>query len=91
MTSLSTRFLGQPRLTKPTLRGAGGAAVSEMDFLADTGNNQGATCILAILASWLLALGRPNHAEQRAGMGIMEVTRVMSRSTDAVLPLLETN
>lgn len=32
MTSLSTRFLGQPRLTKPTLTGAAGSEVVDMLF-----------------------------------------------------------
>jgi len=37
MTSLSTRFLGQPRLTKPTLTGAAGSEVADMIFFAGTG------------------------------------------------------
>ncbi len=45
MTSLSTRFLGQPRLTKPILTGAGGTGDAEIGFLAGTGNNQGTTGI----------------------------------------------
>lgn len=89
MTSLSTRFLGQPRLTKPTFVGAGGAAVSGMDFLADTGNYQRATCILAILASWLDQAVRTS-GRNCVGKGIMEVTCLMRRSIDAVLPLVET-
>ena len=32
ITSLSTRFLGQPRLTKPTLAGAAGLEVADMFF-----------------------------------------------------------
>jgi hypothetical protein len=37
MTSLSTRFLGQPRLTKPTLAGAVGPEVTDMFFFTGTG------------------------------------------------------
>ena len=44
MTSLSTRFLGQPRLTKPTLVGAGEArakfGLAEMISFLGTGNKQ---------------------------------------------------
>jgi hypothetical protein len=37
ITSLSTRFLGQPRLTNPTLAGADGSAVAIMFFFTGTG------------------------------------------------------
>ena len=40
ITSLSTRFLGQPRLTKPTLAGAAGLAGADMFFFAGTGNSE---------------------------------------------------
>jgi hypothetical protein len=36
ITSLSTRFLGQPRLTKPTLAGAVGLEVTDMLFFKGT-------------------------------------------------------
>src|SRR6202162_6422758 len=37
MTSLSTRFLGHPRLTKPTLAGAVGSEIADMLFFTGTG------------------------------------------------------
>src|SRR5580658_5693609 len=37
ITSLSTRFLGQPRLTKPTLAGATGPEVADVIFSMGTG------------------------------------------------------
>jgi len=37
ITSLSTRFLGQPRLTNPTLAGAVGSEVADMLFFKGTG------------------------------------------------------
>src|SRR5208282_2449279 len=37
ITSLSTRFLGQPRLTKPTLAGAVGSEVADVIFFTGTG------------------------------------------------------
>jgi hypothetical protein len=36
ITSLSTRFLGQPRLTKPTLAGAVGSEIADMLFSKGT-------------------------------------------------------
>jgi hypothetical protein len=36
MTSLSTRFLGQPRLTKPTLAGAASPEIADMVFFKGT-------------------------------------------------------
>ncbi len=39
ITSLSTRFLGQPRLTKPTLAGTVGVEIADMLFFKGTRNN----------------------------------------------------
>ena len=36
ITSLSTRFLGQPRLTNPTLVGAVGSNIADVLFFMDT-------------------------------------------------------
>ena len=44
-----------------------------------------------ILASWPARTACHEQTEQACVMGIMEVTRVMRRSIDGVLPLLETN
>ena len=55
ITSLSTRFLGQPRLTKPTFAGACGSNVTDVFFFMGTGalwhdnrNNQqeNKTCLI---------------------------------------------
>src|ERR1700686_1691944 len=51
ITSLSTRFLGQPRLTKPTFEGGAGAIGSEMIFLVDTRKRAAGKPDLLILAS----------------------------------------
>ena len=51
MTSVSTRFLGQPRLTKPTLAGAVGPEVADMLFFKGTRKMISGKQIYPILAS----------------------------------------
>jgi hypothetical protein len=51
ITSLSTRFLGQPRLTKPTLAGAVGPEVADMLFFKGTRIMISGKQIYTILAS----------------------------------------
>jgi hypothetical protein len=40
ITSLSTRFLGQPKLTKPTLAGAAGRAGADIVLFAGIENSE---------------------------------------------------
>jgi hypothetical protein len=56
ITSLSTRFLGQPRLTKPTLAGAVGPDVADMIFFTGiftgrSGKDQQETALLILAFS----------------------------------------
>jgi len=88
MTSLSTRFLGQPRLTKPTLAEAAGPEVADMFFFMGTGTMTimiSRKQIYTILAS-ALPHPRPPFAASRAPKRVPYLFR---RSGPSVLILLK--
>src|SRR6266481_1784843 len=81
ITSLSTRFLGQPRLTKPTLAGGAGPEVTDMLFFTGTGTMTTTISrkqIYTILASYV-AMTAPAGSRNRAPARAPHVFRQSER------------